>query len=99
MVHQAMSSSAPHVKLDLKSIKLDLHVMRVGLMKSAPCAITSTDGKIPGQVDDELFVYAGDAEALKEGRFDRKLWARQKGEICKLTGKGSIAEFDGVQRL
>jgi hypothetical protein len=26
------------------------------------------------------FIYAGDAAALKEKRFDRKLWARQMGQ-------------------
>ena len=35
-------------------------------------------------------MYAGDAEALKEGRFDRKLWARQIGKRCPLSHRGSI---------
>lgn len=78
-------------------MKLDLHVMRVGLTKPRPWVITFAGGKIPGQIDGKLFVSAGEAETLKEGRFDRKLWARQKGETCKLIGRRSIAECDGVQ--
>ena len=44
-----------------------------------PCMIGFTDGGEPGEVSGMTFVYAGDAAALLEGRFDRKLWAREMG--------------------
>ncbi|OTA55982.1 hypothetical protein K449DRAFT_387745 [Hypoxylon sp. EC38] len=45
----------------------------------APCLIDFTDGKQPDQVIGSTFKYAGDAVALKEGRFDRKLWEFRMG--------------------
>ncbi|OTA95323.1 hypothetical protein M434DRAFT_393898 [Hypoxylon sp. CO27-5] len=45
----------------------------------APCLIDFTDGKQPGQVIGSTFKYAGDAVALKESRFDRKLWEFRMG--------------------
>ena len=48
-----------------------------------PCSIYFTDG--PGGREDDgptagkTFMYAGDAVALKEGRFDRLLWELQMG--------------------
>lgn len=43
------------------------------------CIIKFTDDKDPGEVYGNTFMYAGDAEALKEGRFDRKLWQIRMG--------------------
>jgi hypothetical protein len=37
------------------------------------------DGE-PGAVQARTFKYAGDARALREGRFDRALWERQMGQ-------------------
>ncbi|KAK8066892.1 hypothetical protein PG997_013639 [Apiospora hydei] len=45
----------------------------------APCFIDFADGKEPKQVSGNTFMYAGDAVALQEGRFDRKLWECQMG--------------------
>ena len=46
----------------------------------APCAIKLKNGGNPRIVIGKTFMYAGDAEALKAGRFDRKLWAKQMGQ-------------------
>ncbi|KAH6839569.1 hypothetical protein B0I37DRAFT_237141 [Chaetomium sp. MPI-CAGE-AT-0009] len=47
----------------------------------ASCKIHFTDGgDHSGPVDGKTFKYAGDAAALKEGRFDRVLWERQMGQ-------------------
>lgn len=43
----------------------------------APCKITLKGKEGPTKVRGRTFMYAGDAQALKEGRFDRKLWAKQ----------------------
>jgi hypothetical protein len=48
--------------------------------KAAPCLITFTDGVQQVQAMGRTFIYAGDPAALKEKRFDRKLWARQMGQ-------------------
>lgn len=45
----------------------------------APYLIYFTDGREPTRVSKRTFVYAGDAEALKDGRFDRKLRELQMG--------------------
>ncbi|KAM0248443.1 hypothetical protein ACHAP5_003386 [Fusarium lateritium] len=45
----------------------------------APCLIHFTDGNEPQQVVGRTFMYAGDAQALKDGRFDAKLWELQMG--------------------
>ncbi|KAM0346137.1 hypothetical protein ACHAPU_005908 [Fusarium lateritium] len=47
--------------------------------KLAPCLIQFTDGKEPLQIVGRTFMYAGDAQALKDGRFDVKLWELQMG--------------------
>ncbi|KAK3296496.1 uncharacterized protein B0H64DRAFT_398403 [Chaetomium fimeti] len=44
------------------------------------CKIHFTDGGDSSPVDGKTFKYAGDAVALKEGRFDRALWERQMGQ-------------------
>jgi hypothetical protein len=43
------------------------------------CRIQFTDGQSPAQVHGMTFKYAGDDEALKAGKFDRKLWELQMG--------------------
>ncbi|KAJ5088301.1 hypothetical protein N7456_011917 [Penicillium angulare] len=43
----------------------------------APCLIYFDDDEEPVEVPGKTFVYAGDAQALLEKRFDRKLWLRQ----------------------
>ncbi|KAM5342639.1 hypothetical protein ACJ41O_013605 [Fusarium nematophilum] len=45
----------------------------------APCLIEFTDEKEPLQVQGKTFMYAGDAKALKDGRFDAQLWELQMG--------------------
>ncbi|KAE8314589.1 hypothetical protein BDV41DRAFT_533295 [Aspergillus transmontanensis] len=47
--------------------------------KVAPCRIFFRDGEEPKEVGGKVFMYTGDAQALLEGRFDRKLWERQMG--------------------
>lgn len=42
--------------------------------------IEFTDGGTPPKAHGRGFIYAGDAQALLEQRFDRKLWARQMGD-------------------
>ena len=46
-----------------------------------PCLITFDNGpdRDTETIYGRTFKYAGDAEALKAGRFDRKLWAKQMG--------------------
>lgn len=43
------------------------------------CRVKFTDSQIPAQEIGMTFKYAGDDEALKAGRFDRKLWELQMG--------------------
>ncbi|KAB8218764.1 hypothetical protein BDV33DRAFT_205169 [Aspergillus novoparasiticus] len=47
--------------------------------KVASCCIFFQDGEKPKEVGGKVFMYAGDAQALLEGRLDRKLWERQMG--------------------
>lgn len=49
--------------------------------KPASCTIRFTDGQDPAQESGMTFKYAGDDEALKAGRFDRKLWELQMGTM------------------
>jgi Gamma-glutamyl cyclotransferase, AIG2-like len=51
----------------------------------APCCITIIDGGHPAEVSGNTFKYAGDAQALREGRFDRKLWELQMGQRLPRT--------------
>jgi len=51
----------------------------------APCCITIIDGGQPAEVNGYTFKYAGDAQALREGRFDRKLWELQMGQRLPRT--------------
>ncbi|KAJ8131970.1 hypothetical protein O1611_g1650 [Lasiodiplodia mahajangana] len=43
------------------------------------CRIRFTDDKEPGELSGNTFMYAGDAAALRAGRFDRMLWELQMG--------------------
>lgn len=48
--------------------------------KAKKCIIFFEDGMEPGEeVEGMTFKYAGDGQALKEGRFDRVLWEMQMG--------------------
>lgn len=57
--------------------------------KVAPLRITFTDDGSPARVRGKGFMYAGDAKALLEQRFDRKLWALQMGNKLETTLKGT----------
>ncbi|KAF4446248.1 Poly polymerase [Fusarium austroafricanum] len=50
-----------------------------GAYELAPCLIQFTDGQEPQQVLGKTFMYAGDAQELKDGRFGIKLWELQMG--------------------
>ncbi|KAI1382675.1 uncharacterized protein F4822DRAFT_440951 [Hypoxylon trugodes] len=56
--------------------------------KLAPCLIYFTDGRAPVQVSGKTFKYAGDAVALREQRFDRKLWELRMGSRLPEKWKG-----------
>ncbi|KAJ5951022.1 uncharacterized protein N7479_009435 [Penicillium vulpinum] len=45
--------------------------------KEAHCLIYFVDSEKPTEIPGKTFVYAGDANALLEQRFDRKLWLHQ----------------------
>ncbi|KAJ5579894.1 uncharacterized protein N7459_005879 [Penicillium hispanicum] len=45
--------------------------------EEAHCLIYFVDNEEPAEVPGKTFVYAGDANALLEQRFDRKLWLRR----------------------
>ena len=45
--------------------------------KEAHCLIYFDDDEEPAETPGKTFVYAGDANALLEQRFDRKLWLHQ----------------------
>ena len=52
-----------------------------GAYEVQSCEIKLRDGEeVAATVVGKTFVYAGDGEALKEGRFDRVLWAKQMGQ-------------------
>lgn len=53
--------------------------------EAVPCEIQFTDGQEPAQERGMTFRYAGDDEALKAGRFDRKLWELRTG--ARLPGR------------
>ncbi|KAH9908364.1 hypothetical protein F4778DRAFT_716990 [Xylariomycetidae sp. FL2044] len=53
------------------------------------CFIYFTDGQEPEKILGSTFTYAGDAMALKEGRFDRKLWEFRMGRRLPETWKES----------
>jgi hypothetical protein len=45
--------------------------------EEAHCLIYFTDEEEPAEASGKTFMYAGDANALLEQRFDRKLWLHQ----------------------
>ncbi|KAF7160787.1 hypothetical protein CNMCM5623_006381 [Aspergillus felis] len=45
----------------------------------ADCWVFFTDGEGPSEAPGKTFMYAGDAQALLEQRFDRRLWTLQMG--------------------
>lgn len=47
--------------------------------KTAWCRLHYDDGKQPDEAYGTTFMYAGDAAALKAGRFDKVLWERTMG--------------------
>jgi hypothetical protein len=53
----------------------------------AACKIHFLDGGLD-PVEGRTFKYAGDAEALKAGRFDRTLWERQMGQRLPSRWRG-----------
>lgn len=59
--------------------------------EAVPCEIWFTDGGDPARQQGMTFKYAGDDEALKEGRFDRKLWELRMG--VRLPGKWRAGEL------
>ncbi|KAL2173938.1 uncharacterized protein P884DRAFT_264383 [Thermothelomyces heterothallicus CBS 202.75] len=67
----------------------------------APCRIYFTDGPAESREEDrafgKTFKYAGNAEALKQGRFDRDLWEMQMGRRLPPTWRGG-ASRDVQQR-
>lgn len=46
----------------------------------APCNIHFTNEKEPSEILGKTFMYAGDVQVLKDGRFDPFLWEVQVGE-------------------
>lgn len=65
----------------VQSIEDELKLARyeTNAYEAAPCRIRFTDGRDPAQEHGMTFKYAGDDEALKAGKFDRKLWELQMG--------------------
>lgn len=45
------------------------------------CKMHFSDGEEPLTLYGRTFMYAGNAQALKEGKFDRKLWQRTSGVV------------------
>lgn len=71
----------------VESIEDELQLARyeTNAYEAAPCRIRFADGRDPAQEQGMTFRYAGDDEALKAGRFDRRLWELQMG--TRLPGK------------
>jgi hypothetical protein len=70
--------------------------------KVAPCSMYFTDG--PGGEEDgeptlgKTFRYAGDGQALREGRFDRTLWELQMGKRLPPAWHGGGAAPTAAER-
>lgn len=74
--HENMvSGSAYLVRSEAEAQKLAHYETKAYI--AIECSISFTDEIDPSSVPGMTFVYAGDATALVEGRFDRKLWRRQ----------------------
>lgn len=65
----------------VQSVEDELKLARyeTNAYEATSCRIRFTDGREPAQEYGMTFKYAGDDEALKAGRFDRKLWELQMG--------------------
>lgn len=63
--------------------------------EAVPCEVWFTDGGTPAREQGMAFKYAGDDEALKAGRFDRKLWEVRMG--MRLPGKWRAGELSESQ--
>ncbi|KAI9933318.1 hypothetical protein ASPWEDRAFT_30162 [Aspergillus wentii DTO 134E9] len=74
---QVISGYAYLVQSDEEAQKLASYETKAYMVTS--CWICFVDGEEPGEVRGRTFMYAGDAKALLEQRFDRKLWALQMG--------------------
>ncbi|OJJ68066.1 hypothetical protein ASPBRDRAFT_134923 [Aspergillus brasiliensis CBS 101740] len=74
---QVVTGSAYLVKSEEEARKLAHY--ETSAYEVADCLIFFKDGEEPDEADGKVFVYAGDAQALLEGRFDRKLWGKQMG--------------------
>lgn len=59
--------------------ELKLAGYKTNAYEPAHCRIQFTDGQDAVQALGMTFKYAGDDEALKAGKFDRKLWELQMG--------------------
>ncbi|PYH30159.1 gamma-glutamylcyclotransferase family protein [Aspergillus neoniger CBS 115656] len=75
---QVVSGSAYLVKSEEEAQKLARY--ETNAYEVVDCLIFFKDGEQPDEASGKVFVYAGDAQALVERRFDRVLWGRQMGE-------------------
>lgn len=60
------------------------------------CKIHFSDDEEPGLATGNTFIYAGDAEALRAGRFDRILWEMQMGMRLPEAWKTPSTGFMGL---
>ncbi|XRM47133.1 hypothetical protein ABZX51_010133 [Aspergillus tubingensis] len=74
---QVVSGSAYLVKSEEEAEKLARY--ETNAYEAVDCLIFFTDEEQPDEAEGKVFVYAGDAQALVERRFDRVLWGRQMG--------------------
>ncbi|OJI89165.1 hypothetical protein ASPTUDRAFT_195809 [Aspergillus tubingensis CBS 134.48] len=74
---QVVSGSAYLVKSEEEAEKLARY--ETIAYEVVDCLIFFTDEEQPDEASGKVFVYAGDAQALLERRFDRVLWGRQMG--------------------
>ncbi|GKZ26587.1 hypothetical protein AbraIFM66951_002814 [Aspergillus brasiliensis] len=74
---QVITGSAYLVKSKEEARKLASY--ETNAYEVADCIIFFKDEQEPDKAGGKVFVYAGDAQALLEGRFDRKLWGKQMG--------------------
>ncbi|GKZ34194.1 hypothetical protein AbraIFM66950_004378 [Aspergillus brasiliensis] len=73
---QVVTGSAYLVKSEEEARKLAHY--ETNAYEVTDCWIYFKDGQ-PDEAGGKVFVYAGDAQALLERRFDRKLWGKQMG--------------------
>ncbi|GLA01289.1 hypothetical protein AnigIFM60653_011538 [Aspergillus niger] len=74
---QVVTGSSYLVKAEEEAQKLGHY--ETNAYEVTDCWIFFKDGEEPNKVVGKVFVYAGDAQALLEQRFDRKLWRKQMG--------------------